>query len=462
MTYQSSWTTSGAHAGYYPNAFQMTTKLTFDPHSGRIFGAQCVGLDGVDKRIDQIALIIKHEGSVYDLIQLEHAYAPPFSSAKDPIAIAGYTAANIINGSMPVITWRQLLAMDISGRLLIDVRTAEEFALGTIPGAINIPLDDLRDRLDEIPKDQEIIIFCAVGLRGYLATRILLGHGYGRVLNLSGGYRVYALATQEIIPSKHDNGPGKKCDTTLATATSTQHLQVDACGLQCPGPIIQLKKAIDQVDNGTHIEVAATDAAFPRDAQAWCRTTGHKFILHTDVKGVHTVVIQKCENTNIAQAQRSDRDSKTLILFSDNLDRAIATFVLANGAAATGKKVSVFCTFWGLNVLKKTNKPTVKKDFWGKMFGWMLPSSSRKLKLSKMSMMGMGDRLMRSIMRKKNINSLEQLMQQAQEAGVELIACQMTMDMMGIAQEELIDGVTIGGVASYLERAEQANLNLFI
>lgn len=149
-------------------------------------------------------------------------------------------------------------------------------------------------------------------------------------------------------------------------------------------------------------------------------------------------------------------------MFSDNLDRAIATFVLANGAAATGKKVSIFFTFWGLNVLKKEHKPAVQKDLWGRMFSWMLPSSSKKLKLSKMSMMGIGDRMMRHIMNEKHINSLEELRTQAQEAGVEFIACQMTMDMMGISKDELIDGVSIGGVATYMERAEQANVNLFI
>lgn len=149
-------------------------------------------------------------------------------------------------------------------------------------------------------------------------------------------------------------------------------------------------------------------------------------------------------------------------MFSDDLDRAIATFVLANGAAATGHKVSIFFTFWGLNVIKKESKPRVNKDFFGKMFGWMMPSHSKKLKLSQMSMLGIGDRLIRHIMKKKNISSLEELRDQALKNGVEFIACQMTMDMMSIQKEELLDGVTIGGVATYMERAENAGVNLFI
>ena len=159
IVFEQSTTSSAAHASYYPGAFQLTTKLTFDPQSGKLYGAQCVGNDGVDKRIDQVALLIKKGGTIYDLIKLEHAYAPPFSSAKDPIAIAGYTAANIINGSMPVVHWRELKDMDLSGTTLIDVRTKDEYDLGTIRNDINIPVDELRDRIHEIPADKPVILF---------------------------------------------------------------------------------------------------------------------------------------------------------------------------------------------------------------------------------------------------------------------------------------------------------------
>ena len=159
---------------------------------------------------------------------------------------------------------------------------------------------------------------------------------------------------------------------------------------------------------------------------------------------------------------KTGAQNKTFILFSDDLDKTLATFVLANGAAATGKKVSIFFTFWGLNAIKKVHKPKVEKDIFGRMFGWMLPSDSSKLALSKMNMMGMGARMMRYLMKKKGVDSLESLRQQAIDNGVEFIACQMSMDVMGVKREELLDNVTIGGVASYMERAEQANVNLFI
>ena len=174
MEYQSSVTHSASHAGYYPDALPLTLKLTFHPKTGKLYGAQCVGYEGVDKRIDQIAGLIKRGGTVYDLMETEHAYAPPFSSAKDPIAIAGYVASNIISGAMPVISWRELAGKK-DGIMLIDTRTPEEFSFGTIPGAVNIPLDEMRGRLSEIPEDKPVVLFCAVGLRGYLAQRILMG-----------------------------------------------------------------------------------------------------------------------------------------------------------------------------------------------------------------------------------------------------------------------------------------------
>ncbi len=483
MDYQTSITTSAAHAGYYPNSFQLTTLLTFDPATGRLYGAQCVGSEGADKRIDQLALIIKHGGTVADLTRLEHAYAPPFSSAKDAIAIAGYAASNIVSGAMPVVSWRELRDMDRSAITLIDTRTEDEFAIGTIPGAINIPVDDLRQRIGEVPHDKPIVVFCAVGLRGYLAQRILLGRGFKDVRNLSGGYKTYDLATAPVDPPCGEelrreeervlSPTVEKVEWGSAAASPSGEAQgglsaspvlLDACGLQCPGPILKLKKAMDQLKPGEVLRVKATDAAFPTDARAWCNTTGNIFEGHESDGGYHVVTVRKgagCEAPSASCGSPLEKN-KTLIMFSDDLDKALATFVLANGAAATGHKVSIFFTFWGLNVLKKEQKPQVRKDIFGRMFSWMLPSSSRKLSLSKMSMMGVGDRMMRHIMTRKNIYSLEEMRQQAIDNGVEFIACQMSMDMMGIQREELLDNVTIGGVASYMERAEKANVNLFI
>lgn len=467
IKYQSSTTISMSHAGYYPGAFFITTKITFNPEDGTLYGAQCVGHEGVDKRIDQLAIIIKHKGTIYDLISLEQAYAPPFSSAKDPIAIAGYTAANIISGKMPVIYWREIDSLDRSKVQIIDTRTPAEFELGTISGAVNIPVDDIRERLNEIDKNKPVVVFCAVGLRGYIAARILMANGYD-VRNLSGGYKTYQLATQDLTCNTETECNDKSscsCEDTSNTSCNAPQttLSVDACGLQCPGPIMELKQAIDKMQPGETIEVKATDPGFPSDAKAWCKSTGNAFLSETCQNGCHTIIIKKQQTAASPQTTCVPTEkNKTLICFSDNLDRAIATFILANGAAATGGKVSIFFTFWGLNVIKKKHGPAVKKTFTEKMFARMLPKSSNSLSLSKMNMMGMGSKMIRGIMKKKNIDSLESLIQQAMANGVEFIACQMTMDMMGIKKEELLDGVTVGGVASYMQKAEESGVNLFI
>lgn len=466
MEYQSSVTHSASHAGYYPDALPLTLKLTFHPVTGKLYGAQCIGYEGVDKRIDQIAGLIKRGGTIYDLMETEHTYAPPFSSAKDPIAIAGYAASNIINGDMPIITWRELVQQK-NEVVLIDTRTVEEFSFGSIPGAINIPVDDIRERMHEIPTDRPVVLFCAVGLRGYVAQRILIGNGYKNTRNLSGGYKLYSDAVTPVpAPAEAPVSPSPQSAPAIPSAApSKEALKINACGLQCPGPIMQVKKAMDTLEPGGQVEIVATDAGFARDASAWCDTTGNRLVDSHAEKGRYTVVIEKgdpasaCPSSAVSAAGGK---GKTLILFSDDLDKALATFVLANGAAATGQKVTLFFTFWGLNVLKKVQKPKVKKDIFGRMFGMMLPSSSLKLKLSKMNMLGMGSRMMRFLMKRKGIDSLESLRSQALAQGVEFIACQMSMDMMGISKEELLDEVTIGGVATYMERADKANVNLFI
>jgi NADPH-dependent 2,4-dienoyl-CoA reductase/sulfur reductase-like enzyme/peroxiredoxin family protein/rhodanese-related sulfurtransferase/TusA-related sulfurtransferase len=463
IEYLSSTTHSNSHAGYYPDSLPLTIKLVFEPKTGRIFGAQGVGFDGVDKRIDQIALLIKKGGTIYDLMELEHAYAPPYSSAKDPIAIAGYVASNILNGTMQVASWREVKEADRSQVLILDVRTPMEFAMGSVPGALNIPVDSLREGLSRLPKDKRIYLYCAIGLRGYLAYRILSQHGFNDIRNLSGGYKTFSTSMAPIINQKKKliDNEHEDAEDTKFEAKQMKTIRIDACGLQCPGPIIRLKEAIDGLEDGQRVQILSTDAGFARDSQAWCDTTGNLLISSTMNKGVYEVVVEKNPKTCEIITTCQDK-GKTFIVFSDDLDKALASMVLANGAAATGDKVTIFFTFWGLNVIKKINKPKVEKDIFGKMFSMMLPSSSLKLKLSKMSMLGIGDRMMRYIMKKKNIESLESLRDQALKQGVEFIACQMSMDVMGVKREELLDEVTIGGVATYMDRASRANVNLFI
>lgn len=461
IPYISSYTHGASHAGYYPGAVPLSIKILFAPENGKLLGAQIVGFNGVDKRIEMLAQVIQRGGTVHDLAELEHAYAPPYSSAKDPVNMAGFVAENILNKKSRIIQWRELAELP-ADTIRIDVRTHDEYKLGTIPGFINIPVDELREHLDELPKEKPIVVTCAVGLRGYLAYRILVQNGFKHVRNLSGGYKTWSVATapiKEIVSHK----PEIPESTSYGNSDSQSNLlKVDACGLMCPGPVMQLKKNYEALKIGEQLQITATDQAFGKDVTSWCKMTGAELVALENKNGVVAATIRKQEKTASCEISRNNADNKTLIVFSDDLDKALASFVIANGAASTGKKVTMFFTFWGLNVIKKQHKPTVTKDIFGKMFGWMLPTHSGKLKLSKMNMGGAGSWMMRLIMKRKRIDSLESLIQQAIDNGVEMIACTMSMDVMGVQKEELMDNVTLGGVASYLERAEEANVNLFI
>lgn len=468
VPYLSATIHSASHAGYYPGSSQTDIKIVFSPTDGRLYGAQIVGYEGVDKRIDAYALVIKHHGTVYDLMEVEHAYAPPFSSAKDPVAVSGYVAGNILCGKMTPLYWRELRDADLMKVTLVDVRTADEYALGHIDGALNIPLDDLRERIGEIPSDRPVYVYCGVGLRGYLASNILKENGYGDVRNLIGGIKTYKAATAEVkLPGTGESEEEKaRCACNAPATDGSEHSKticVDACGMQCPGPVLKLKKEMEKLLPGQRLEITATDAGFSRDAESWCRMTGNRIVEVSSHAGKYKVVVEKATSC-AAEAVRQEPEGKgkTFILFSDDLDKTLATFVLANGAAATGQKVTVFFTFWGLNAIKKVAKPSVKKDAFGKMFGWMMPSDSSKLGLSKMNMGGIGAKMMRHVMKRRGVDSLESLRQQAIDNGVEFIACQMSMDVMGVKKEELLDNVTVGGVATYMDRAETSNLNMFI
>lgn len=193
-----STTRSASHATYYPGSHNLTTQIAFSPEDGRLLGAQIVGVEGVDKRMDVLATLIQKGGTIYDLTEVEHSYAPPYSSAKDPVNMAGFVAENLLNGLFKVSYWDDLeLHQKNENSLLIDVRTEKEFNNKTITGAVNIPVDEIRQRLDEIPKDKTIFIFCEIGLRGYLAQRILRQSGYQDVYNYSGGFSLYNMMNME-------------------------------------------------------------------------------------------------------------------------------------------------------------------------------------------------------------------------------------------------------------------------
>lgn len=461
VNYSSTIINGNSHAGYYPGAMQMTLKISFDPENGTLLGGQIIGYKGVDKRIDLLSTIINNRGSIYDLQEIEHAYAPPFNSAKELVNQAGFNAQNIIDGFFKPLTTEMILNRDKDDTILLDVRTADEVALGTIEGAMHISVNDVRDKLARLDKEKAIYLFCGVGMRGYIAARILTQNGFKRVYNLSGGLKIYraVVATQDnaVEAPTYDNQTSEE-----SIMYNSKTVEVDACGLQCPGPILRLKNEVDELAFGEKLEIKASDAGFFNDVASWCNVTGHGLVSRSKKDGIITAVVEKKNKSKEGFTIDQSGDNKTIVVFSDDLDKALAAFVIANGALSMGKKVTMFFTFWGLNVIKKKEKPSVAKDFMGKMFSMMMPGHSGKLTLSNMNMGGMGSKMMRLRMKHKNVNPLELMMKEAIHGGINMIGCQMSMDIMGVTQEELLDEVNIGGVANYLEESEKSNLNLFI
>lgn len=256
-----------SHASYYPGAYPIALKLIFNKESGHILGAQAVGEDGVEKRIDVIATAIKGKLTVFDLTELELSYAPPYSSAKDPVNMAGYVATNIMNGDVETVQWYEIDQIIENGGQLIDVRDPIEREMGFIKGSVNIPLGEIRDRLHEIPKDETIYVSCQVGLRGYLASRILLENGYD-VKNLDGGWKTYSYVFNQ--PSTKLSNP----DNEELTAAMT----IDATGLSCPGPIMEVHKGIKLLNTGDLLQITTTDSNFAKDIPFWCEKNKHTLV----------------------------------------------------------------------------------------------------------------------------------------------------------------------------------------
>lgn len=473
--YQVSIIHAKSHAGYYPGALPMAFKLIFGMDS-KVLGAQIVGYDGVDKRIDVVATALRFGATIKNLMDLELAYAPPYSSAKDPVNMVAFTAENILKGKNGIAHYDEVKNFDPSKTILVDVRDSIERDLGMIEGSVNIPLNDLRERMGELDKSKEIVLYCAIGLRGYVGARILKQHGFDHVKNLSGGYTTYGHvfhgAENELPDGDNTGGECKVCEQSFEDSGDVidrslkptgKVVKVNACGLQCPGPIMQVHQALELMEEGDVLEITATDPGFATDIKTWCKKVGHTLMASGKAdKNFYANIMKGTGEKKMQQTIHSIPNNKTMVVFSDDLDKAIASLIIANGAASMGRKVTMFYTFWGLNIIKKHEKVNAPKDFMGKMFSMMLPRGTKKLKLSQMNMMGMGPVMIRKLMKDKNVDSLETLLDMALKNGVNMIACNMSMDLMGVHESELIEGVSLGGVATYLGEAEDADVNLFI
>lgn len=455
------------HVSYYPGATPQTIKLLYSPTDGKLLGAQAVGRNAIDRTLDTLTTALQAGMTVFDLENLELAYSPQYGAAKDPVNIAGYVAGNRLRGDTQYIEWRDIAALDLEKTGILDVRTEPEWSLGHIPGAVHIPNDDLRQRLDDLPRDKEWILYCSIGRRAYGAERVLRQHGY-HVKNLSGGYQTWQVAIEP--QSNWDAWTPQEAAGGLPTLSrketlpmSDAKITLNCAGMQCPGPIMAVYKRMQEMVEGEVLEVTATDPGFRRDIAAWCEQTGNTLLDLEESDGRIRATLVKGRRPVLRPGPDGALPrAKTMVVFSADLDRALAAFIIANGAAAMGQQVTMFFTFWGLNILRRRDPQLMRKTLIERMFGFMMPQGPEALKLSRLNMGGLGTAMIKSVMKSKNIDSLPALIHSAQEAGVRLIACQMSMDMMGIKPEELREGVEIGGVATYINESDKGNMSLFI
>lgn len=351
------------------------------------------------------------------------------------------------------ISAEEFSKLDHSKVTLVDLREPDEVLVNGIDDALNIPFSGGFDKLDEIPKDKPVVVFCRVGDWSEQVAEILADRGYD-VSSLDGGYSAYRSLKEE----KDDSS--KALAEKVSSDTDPDLLFIDAKGMKCPGPIVKVADTLKAMPYGKTVKVEATEDAFASDIAVWCERTGNHLDSLTKENGVISVQITKVKKEVTTTVK--EQNDKTFVVFSGDLDKTIAAFIIANGAASMGRNVTMFFTFWGLNVLRRPGKVKVAKNFIEKMFGLMMPRGSRKLGLSRMNMGGAGAGMIRRLMKSKGISSPEELIQSAIDHGVRIVACQMSMDIMGIRQEELIDGVELGGVATFLGSGENSDMSLFI
>ena len=457
------------HAGYYPGTAMLHLKVLFDPTTGRLLGGQAAGFDGVDKRLDVLAAALRAGLTVFDLEEFELAYAPPFGSAKDPVNMAGFVAANVIRGDLK-LWYSEDYPANTSGARIIDVRTPEEYAIWHMPGAENVPLATMRSACETWERSTPIRLYCAVGFRSYLVQRILMQRGFADVATLSGGsttFRFWHDVEPDEVTAPQPMEHYAETDSLPIAATSFTGVSIDldCAGLACPGPIMKLSERMQSLNPGDEIVVHVSDAGFAKDGPAWARRNGHQLLDMAPEGPGYRATFRRGGSGSIATAHNTSigmRPKNTFVVFSGDLDKLIAAFIIANGALAMGEEVSMFFTFWGLNALRTAQPPRRERKMMDRLFSTMMPAGPESLRLSQMHMLGAGTRMIKQVMKRHKVAPLQELMAAAQAGGAKFVACTMTMDLLGIAESDLMHGVEFGGVATFLDDAADSRTTLFI
>ncbi|WP_137844703.1 FAD-dependent oxidoreductase [Microbacterium sp. 2FI] len=453
------------HAGYYPGTAMMHIKLLFTPDDGRILGAQIAGFDGVDKRLDVFATAIRLGATVRDLEELELAYAPPFGSAKDPVNMAGFVASNVLQGDL-VLWYAKDFPEAVAGARIIDVRTPEEYAIWHLPGAENVPLATMRVAQVSWDRAVPIRLYCAVGFRSYLAYRLLIQNGFEDVATLSGGSTTFRF-WHDLEPVSTASKPAEIAYAESVDLVKDVHgtgtvVDLDCTGLACPGPIMRLAQTMDEVAVGDDVVVHVSDPGFASDGPAWAATKGHELLSMQPEGPGYVAAFRKRDAAASASKAVATLDQVSFVVFSGDMDKVLAAFIIANGALAMGQKVAMFFTFWGLNALRREDPPRRERKALERMFGLMMPSGPDHLPLSQMNMAGMGPAMIKHVMHQHSVHTVPELIDAALQGGARIIGCTMTMDLLGIAESDLRDGIELGGVATFLGEAHKSGTTLFI
>jgi peroxiredoxin family protein/TusA-related sulfurtransferase/rhodanese-related sulfurtransferase len=502
-------------------------KVLFEPDSGRLLGAQSIGgIDGVDKRLDVIATALAGGLGVEDLAHLDLAYSPPFGSARDVINTAGFAGSNSRRGMMSSVASLQEAQTEAAAHsqslLVIDVRDNMSSTVRPVPAAeeggaepsqvLNIPLEELRGRIEEVKAlatpDRRVVTVCNLGKLSYFASRILSAHNVP-CQSLAGGLSMLRGRSMHALPkaeartaTSHSAAPSPPASHTTSAAQSTPSIAapgdvvlLDVCGIACPGPIMAIRKALPTLAPGQQVCVTASDPGFYNDFSSFCRVNGLEVLSvekgggqvkgqfrvpgaaaqgngEVSVSSESTSAVASSSASSAAPVAGSNIDM-ALVVFSGEMDKVMAAFVLANGTLAMGGKVTMFFTFWGLNALKCSTKDCpyesddahlhhTSKSLMDRMLGMMLPKGLDSLPLSNLQMAGAGPVAMKLQMKQKHLPNLPDLLKEAQQNGARFVACAMSMEALGVGEEELIKGVELGGVADFLEEASKAKTTLFI
>ena len=471
--YDFSYYSANHHAGYYPGAQKVVLKVIYEKKTLKVLGAQSIG-PSADKKIDVIATAIYHDATMHDLLDYNLSYSPPYGSAKDVVNVAAAIAVNKVQQKLQSVNSEEVKKSELT----IDVRPKTVFEIGSIEGAINIPLEELLTS-SELPKDKDakINVSCSSGHTSYNGIKILEGLGYTNLVNCVGGHGRYHSfevmkdykPTAEAKGVKMSNSDVKKIVASAKANAVT--INVDCTGLACPGPILKLHKAMIEAEDGTVVNVTASDFGFEEDIKTWAAKNKHTLISVTSddntvkaslMKGQDASALVTDDAKAMAQVMTQGKDKATIVLFSGEYDKVIAAMIIAQAAASIGKEVVIFATFWGLNALRIKPAKKPKKKFMKKMFGLMMPNGVEKLPLSNMNMGGMGKAIIKSTMKKHNVKKPSEMIQDSLDLGVTIIACTMSMDLLGITKEEMYSGIIYAGAAKYVSDADDSNLTLFI